>query len=126
MTKEEIIKETVNEYQDASKRARDGNMCKYMSKDGNMCAVGRCMIPGSILRHEDPDGGCATFEMSELLGSVSKIHNLEEILKPGYRGHEVEFWKNLQHLHDDLTFYTDGKMNDRGREFVAYLIEKWK
>ena len=125
MTKEEIIKETVNEYQDASKRAKDGNICKYEAENGNKCAVGRCMIPGSLIKRSDLEiEGVAM--ISDFVGPVGPKWNLEEILKPEYRGHEWAFWRDLQILHDEGIFYTDGKMNDRGQEFAARLIERWK
>jgi len=126
MTKVEIIEETLNEYQDASKRARDGNMCKYTAENGNMCAVGRCMIPGSVIKRSELEIGDEGVAMSDFVGGVGRVGNLEEILKPEYRGHDWTFWGDLQNLHDDTIFYADGKMNDRGREFAACLIEKWK
>ena len=126
MTKVEIIDETLNEYQDASKRAIDGNICKYTAENGNMCAVGRCMIPGSLIKRSELEIGDAGSKMCDFVGGVGRINNLEEILKPEYRGHEWTFWRDLQSLHDSSIFYTDGKMNDRGREFAAHLIERWK
>lgn len=126
MTKEEIIKETLNVYQDASKRAQDGNICKYTAENGNMCAVGRCMIPGSVIKRNGSEIGEEGILMRDFVGGVGRISNLEEILKPEYRGHEMEFWRDLQSLHDEVFFYEDGKMNDRGREFAAHLIERWK
>jgi len=126
MTKEEIIKETVNVYQDASKRARDENICKYEAANGNMCAVGRCMIPGSIINRSGGEIGDDGSKMCNFIGGVGRISNLEEILKPEYRGHEMKFWKDLQSLHDEVFFYGDGKMNNQGREFAALLLETWK
>lgn len=142
MTKEEIIRETVEYYKDASKRGYDEveEACMYLTEGGNMCAVGRCLIPGSLMEVKRPFiplkvvemAGClaawhpAISEMAGCQASVLNIENLEEILKPEYRGHSIKFWIRLQNLHDSYEFYTDGTMNGRGLEYAKYLWREWE
>jgi len=128
MTKEEIIRETVEYYKDASKRGYDEveEACKYLTEGGNMCAVGRCLIPGSLMEVKRPFIPLKVVEMAGCQASVLNIENLEEILKPEYRGHSIKFWIRLQNLHDSYEFYTDGTMNGRGLEYAKYLWREWE
>jgi len=128
MTKEEIIRETVEYYKDASKRGYDEvkEACMYLTEGGNMCAVGRCLIPGSMMEVKRPFIPLKVVEMEACQASVMNIENLEEILKPEYRGHSIKFWIRLQNLHDSYEFYTDGTMNGRGLEYAKYLWREWE
>lgn len=128
MTKEEIIRETVEYYKDASKRGYDEveEVCKYLTEGGNMCAVGRCLIPGSMMEVKRPFIPLKVVEMANCQASVMNIENLEEILKPEYRGHSIKFWIRLQNLHDSYEFYTDGTMNEKGLEYAKYLWREWE
>ena len=128
MTKEEIIRETVEYYKDASKRGYDEvkEVCMYLTEGGNMCAVGRCLIPGSLMEVKRPFIPLKVVEMESCQASVMNIENLEEILKPEYRGHSIKFWIRLQNLHDSYEFYTDGTMNEKGLEYAKYLWREWE
>ena len=128
MTKEEIIRETVEYYKDASKRGYDEveGVCMYLTEGGNMCAVGRCLIPGSLMEVKRPFIPLKVVEMEACQASVMNIENLEEILKPEYRGHSIKFWIRLQNLHDSYEFYTDGTMNEKGLEYAKYLWREWE
>jgi len=128
MTKDEIIRETVEYYKDASKRGYDEveEACKYLTEGGNMCAVGRCLIPGSLMEVKRPFIPLKAVEMEGCQASVMNIENLEEILKPEYRGHSIKFWIRLQNLHDSYEFYTDGTMNEKGLEYAKYLWREWE
>jgi len=124
MTKEEIINETVEYYKDASKRGYNAaNMkCVYLAESGNMCAVGRCLIPGSLM--ESFSGGNRLAQSMRNCGvSVLDVVNLEEILKPEYRGHCRSFWAQLQYLHDSSDHFNDGTMNEVGLKRAKSLIE---
>lgn len=124
MTKEEIINETVEYYKDASKRGYNAanEKCEYLTKSGNMCAVGRCLIPGSLM--ESFSGGNRAAQSMRNCGlSVFDVVNLEEILKPEYRGHSRNFWMQLQHLHDSSDHFNDVTMNEVGLKRAKDLIE---
>jgi hypothetical protein len=106
MTKtiEEIVNETVEYYSaDPSLRGihdHRGNACAYINSAGNMCAVGRCMLPEALEKY----GRCNT----DVLGLARHAcQTLDTLLKPEYRGHPVEFWKRLQMLHDDACLWNE-------------------
>ena len=124
MTKEEIINETVEYYKDASKRGYNAatEKCEYLTESGNMCAVGRCLIPGSLMvgfsgipRDAQSMRNCGL--------SVLDVANLEEILKPEYRGHSRHFWMQLQNLHDSSIHFNDVTMAEEGLKHAKGLME---
>ena len=121
MTKEEIINETVEYYKDASKRGyNDSNgRCEYLTESGNMCAVGRCLIPGSLMMSNSSLGK----KMQHCRVSAKEVTNLEQILKPEYRGHSSHFWMLLQSLHDTNEFFDDVTMNEEGLRHAKGLIK---
>ena len=94
-TENEIIKETVEYYwQDPKgRRAASDIACEYLTADGRMCAVGRCLTPEHAARAAN-----IICDVGRLPGLLEA--SLEEILQPEYRGHPVSFWDNLQTLHD--------------------------
>ena len=90
MTKLEIINETVNYYKTHKRGVLNNNtpfqQCAYYGKYREMCAVGRCLInPKELI-----DGNL----------SVDGIENFENLLKPQYRNHHIDFWVSLQIFHD--------------------------
>lgn len=126
MTKEEIINETVEYYKDASKRGYydSTRRCEYLTESGNMCAVGRCLIPGSVMMSNSSLGGKpARQEMQHCRVSAKDVTNLEQILKPEYRGHSSHFWMLLQNLHDSPQFFNNDTMNEEGLRHAKGLIK---
>lgn len=110
-TKLEIINETVEYYSHPNRRAQGKyNGCEYITKDGRMCAVGRCLKDPDKLRNLSPDA-------DEL--------DLENLLKEEYLGHENEFWYDLQTLHDSSIHWKDNKLSAQGTKFVEFLKNKW-
>jgi len=95
MTVEEIVKETIEYYKTHKRAVNAYGYCYYITKEGDMCAAGRCQIM--------PD--------ESMLGSVIHIPNFERTLKEQYRGHSVRFWRELQGLHDRSKHWVE---NDKG------------
>lgn len=53
-------------------------------------------------------------------------HNIiDHVLKPQYRGHEVEFWVALQTLHDIFNHWCKEGLTELGKSFVANLKTRW-
>lgn len=118
MNKLQIIEETVKYYsEDVSRRAiKPGGRCEYLTSDGKMCAVGRCMInPGT--NRDDDIGFIPSYSIIEV--------DQDKILKKEYRGHENEFWFDLQKLHDANSNWIDNGLSDAGQRYVEKLKEKW-
>jgi hypothetical protein len=115
MTKTEIINETV-EYYGSHARAVDNGRCFYKTKDGKMCAVGRCL--------ENPIEDCGS-----AFGLFTNGVIKDSSFKEQYKGHEPIFWGDLQYLHDKEHLWNTA--NDRngltpaGHEIVELLVQKW-
>jgi hypothetical protein len=129
-TKLEILEETINAY-NSTNRAFDPSGCLYRAPEtGNRCAVGRCLRDDSVLILEPVK--YQEVSAYELDGkhencSVGKVPALEEELKPEYCGHSLEFWSELQTLHDNRLNWNDTGLSNHGLEKVKNikdLIEK--
>lgn len=89
-TYKEVIDETVEHYKTAP-FGFNGSNCVYLTEDGKMCALGRCL--------NNP----------ELLGSMAVNANvvIDENLGGGLKDeykhlNNAHFWHTLQHYHDCL------------------------
>lgn len=85
MTEQEIVLETI-EYYRTHKRANDDGSCFYLTEDGDMRAVGRCMQNPPV----------------DVRGSVKVLllFHGDVMFKEQYRGQSAQFWHALQRLHD--------------------------
>lgn len=91
----EIVSETI-EYIKSTPKAYDTkqDQCLYtkMVDDKKChCAVGRCLLED--FQRED-------WEHNRL--GIQSFTKVNSILKEEYRGHDDEFWKDLQDLYDDV------------------------
>lgn len=97
-TETEIVLETLRYYGANPAETRAVNSvggCEYITPDGRMCAVGRVLsLEGLRKAH-----GCG--DTVEALANRRFNGDLDSGLKPEYRGHSLEFWTDLQFLHDD-------------------------
>jgi hypothetical protein len=97
----EIVSETI-EYIKSTPKAYDveKGQCLYtkMVDDKKChCAVGRCLLED--FQREDwehNDSGIQSFTKEY------PVMKLNSILKEEYRGHDHQFWEDLQDLHDDV------------------------
>lgn len=106
-TENEIIKETVEYYwADPGRRATSSRGCEYLTADGRMCAVGRCMTEETRLR--TPGAIVNVVDLSDYFSS-----SLDDMLQPEYRGHPVHFWALLQNLHDGACWVSKNHLLDR-------------
>jgi hypothetical protein len=128
MTKIEIIEETINFYsQDPSRRAvktrEDGSSyaCLYVYKE-KRCALSRCMSPEFLEKYGEiiNDTGSITEDLSRYLSEELHI-NLDDTLLPKYRGHNEDFWSDIQAMHDIVENWDKNGLTDRGRKFVTNI-----
>lgn len=120
LTKLEILEETFKYYnEDVNRRAvKEEGGCEYLSKDGRMCAFGRCMINPGI--KEDPETG---FTENCYISYIKK--NVDSLLKEEYRGHENRFWSDIQSFHDShLNWEKDG-ISLFGKKVFEDLKARW-
>lgn len=114
----EIVDETVKFYsEDVDRRAVVGGACQYTTPDGRHCAVGRCLIDESFIGNKGgtgPSGGIDEHWPED--------EDLNEALKPQYRGQSIYFWIDLQHLHDSEQLWDANGLNVGGQEVADKLI----
>jgi hypothetical protein len=117
LSKSEIMDETFEFYgSDPTRRAtNDRGGCQYITDNGNMCAVGRCMTEEAIEEY-----GSFSNDVSDLAWESSgQYDSIDALLKPEYQGHKVEFWQNLQVYHDEDECFAQGQEDNavKNRKF---------
>ena len=135
----DIIKETVA-YFTKNKRAVDitetGESCRYNRGDGSHCAVGRCLDKKYQDMGEDIPGNDQ--RVDTLLDEL-RVSSIDAIVQEKYRGHSLDFWIELQELHDfgenlmdDIHYSEDGsiaeghKLTPYGEDGFYSLINRYK
>lgn len=112
-TKREIIEETIKFYNSNNRAVQDRSTCKYLTDDGKMCAVGRCLTDEDVRNVGDFQGDVDSL--------VKAFKSLDEMLKPEYRGHDQQFWRTLQTLHDDPDNWNEDGFAG-SREFIETIF----
>lgn len=114
-SKKEIIDQTVQAYKNPENRAIDGfGGCEYyLAETGKMCAVGRCLTK--------PQGK----ESNDITYAFEKRDIRQRSFKPQYRGHEVEFWADIQIFHDTDAYWSNKGLTASGKACYNKLVEKW-
>lgn len=123
-SKLQIIDETAARFNSNNRAIKGRSQCEYCTKDGRKCAVGAYMDetnkPGRY------DGFSVLLINSRFLGGI------DTVLVPEVRGHEIEFWTDIQKLHDNVdgcpespNYWDENGLNYDGLEQVKQLKEKW-
>jgi len=112
-----LLDETVAYYsEDTSRRASSlRGECQYITDDGRMCAVGRCL--------QNPN------EVDLASGSFMSTGYISEsivfdacVFKEGYEGFDKYFWRRLQSIHDSMISWKKKKgMKRAGLKLVDAL-----
>ena len=118
MTKVEILDMVANHY-NSNNRAFKGGGCYYKTTDGRMCAVGMCMNDESIAR------------WGHFLGNVLELSrkiegDIDEVFKDEFKGHDIDFWTDMQMLHDDAAYWDEEGLSWRGIEKYKALKAKYR
>ena len=113
----EIIEELFDNYyvKNPSKRAVKelGGCCYYNSNTGNKCAVGMCMLDDHTAIDMEQNY-CGNVEMLVYQLADNRDQYLDDILKEEYRGHDLDFWGEVQWLHDCCHFWTEHGLTEDG------------
>ncbi len=129
MTKIEIIRELFDKHFIPNPKNRSlrlypvdshiSSACLYSSEDGKHCAVGMCLT-GKALKRIFTEGlnSKTVFELYDKLGP--------EMFRKEYQGHELNFWKDLQQLHDNQEYWDDEGITDFGRDRYDQIVSKYK
>jgi hypothetical protein len=126
MTQEQIVRETVAFYTSKNRAAVESvrpdngctsTQCLYLTDEGKMCAVGRCMTKKGL---ED-------VLVSHLKSSAHDLddafYGIDKLLKKKYHGQNISFWANLQRLHDNKNWWDENGINGRGKAEVLFLFK---
>lgn len=110
-----LIDETFKYYsQDPSRRAVNHvGECQYLTQDGKCCAVGRCL-------------DLSNFDFENNSMSVEDIIQFGHLkFYPKYDGFPLELWIDLQLLHDNDSYWYNGKITPIGILEYEKIKEKW-
>ena len=116
MTKVEIINIVASHYNLSNRATNHRGQCQYITSDGKMCAVGMCIEDDKIQHLKGA--------IMDVIG-LNDEWGLQVILKEEYRGHSVDFWTELQALHDIEGHWTDEGLSKEGKKEVAFLIKAY-
>lgn len=106
-----LLEETINHYsKDTSRRAVENGMCEYLTEDGRMCAVGRCL---------DKDKVDYIDINSVAVDSVLAMYYQPFMAE--YSGYWGKFWDRLQNLHDISHFWNENGLTKLGEEEVEEI-----
>lgn len=123
MTKIEIIDETVKFYgEDFKRRAVEDGSCLYTTADGRNCAVGRCLL-GKYKKVSMPwNKGLSPINVADCIG----MEDMDSLLLKKYRGHDTEFWGEIQSFHDDSRNWSEKGLTSQGQVVELRLKEHFK
>jgi hypothetical protein len=123
LSKLEILNETIAFYNgDVNRRSKIGKCCVYNGKNGEHCAVGRCFLP-----EFKEQGVYLNGNIGQGIKSLASRNNLssDDMLQEQYRGHDYEFWSDLQELHDNDSYWDNAGLNAKGEEFTSEICKKF-
>jgi len=125
MTKEQIVRETVAFYTSKNRavvesvRPDNGctsTQCLYLTEEGKMCAVGRCMTKKGLGRVLVSYHRASAYDLDDAFDGIDKL------LKKKYRGQNIWFWANLQRLHDNKNWWDENGITEKGKAEVRYMF----
>ena len=133
-SKAEIVVETLRHY-NLKNRGYNSEFdnCTYLDKStGNKCAVGRCILDSEIEKVSEYEQNVykenrinKTSISPTVTNLVENFADLDSLLKPEYRGHDIDFWENLQYIHDRSLFWNeDGFDHSINMTFIAAAFGK--
>ena len=124
-SKLEIIDETVKYYSNNPRSISSGNCYHYYQEGENgpeFCAFGRCCTEDNAKILESKGAYIS------LICSSDSNHrpSVDTFLKPEYHGHNLEFWEDIQDLHDSHGYWERDKvLSALGKSRVKQLKERY-
>ena len=128
---QDLLKDTVDYYREDPSGRRsvtDDGDCMYTWGDRH-CAIGRYLKP-EYQREDWPDNNMSAYELAE----YSDNYSIDEFLIDKAHGLDVQFWRDLQDIHDTVGYWEewhehkdgvrDYKLTDRGKEVYVAMQDK--
>ena len=69
--------------------------CEYVTDQGHMCSVGRCLTEEGLKKFQEEEGG-----WEAITANLNIEENYDQYFQKKYRGQTYYFWLGLQSLHD--------------------------
>jgi hypothetical protein len=126
MTQEQIVRETVAFYTSKNRAAVESvrpdngctsTQCLYLTEEGKMCAVGRCMTKKGLGRV------LLSYHKASVHDLDDAFDGIDRLLKKKYHGQNISFWANLQRLHDNKNWWDENGITENGKAEVRYLFK---
>lgn len=125
VSKLEILTNLVSFYSEDPYNRRcqdDAGNAVYNGRNGKHCAIGQCLLDEYRNKGRGLHGNSGTFD--ELMAYQNQT-NLDEMLDEEYRGHEIEFWEQVQHLHDRDFHWTETGLSEDGHNKIKQIKEQF-
>lgn len=133
-TKREIIEDTVKHYNSGNLATQDGH-CMYVTESGLKCALGRCMTEEKAKEANTFTALSGPANATGLVQKYALRHDLPEnttyneildgFLQEEYKGHDIQFWADLQKLHDRPKNWTTTGLSEEGKDQYSTLLHLW-
>ena len=117
----ELIEETANYYNLNNRGFEEGIGCQYLTPNGKMCAVGRCILKKKLPDFQKKHDGESIYSIVEIYDT----NDFKALLKVKYRNIPDELWDDLQSFHDNSANWTNTGLSPRGKNVKAELIKRF-
>lgn len=132
LSKAQIIEDTVAYYSKDPKGRRsfindmpDYEGCAYLSPNGNRCAFGRYMVDEVVEEIQNEYHSIWSIYYDFNKTETDKDGILGWPLVEEARGHSLQFWIEVQNLHDIDEYWNNEGLTGQGKKRLERLREKW-
>lgn len=125
-----LLQETINHYHSGNRSSTNSGVCSYLSDDGSMCAVGRCLKPEYLetfheIEENIPSNGAFGSAISEIFESSLLVGlGISDVVMDEYSDITFEDWRKVQRLHDNPDNWNDNGLSKVGRTFIRNFGEE--
>ena len=93
--------------------------CVYSGAGNTSCAVGKCLL-------DSVDKAKLDVGSDTSVVGINDVYGLDNLLKKKYRGLNIDFWRDLQDLHDDSYYWTMDSISGDGLVKIDIIKNKHK
>jgi hypothetical protein len=125
-----LLQETINHYHSGNRSSTESGVCSYLSDDGSMCAVGRCLKPEYLETfHKIEENISANGAFGSAISEIFKADSLEglgisDVVMDEYSDITLEDWRKVQRLHDYSDNWNDKGLSKVGNTFIRNFGEE--
>jgi hypothetical protein len=125
-----LLQETINYYHSGNRSSTESGVCSYLSDDGSMCAVGRCLKPEYLetfheIEEHIPSNGASGSAINQIFeSSLLKGLEISDVVMDEYSDITFEDWRKVQRLHDNPDHWNDKGLSKVGDTFIRNFGEE--